>query len=41
MDMQEPEEQRLQDEPIEPAEDIIEESSDEDILTRLCRLRIE
>jgi len=32
MDMQEPEEQRLEDEPIEPAEDIVEESSDEPVL---------
>ena len=32
MDMQEPEEQRLEDEQIEPAEDIVEESSDESVL---------
>jgi hypothetical protein len=32
MDMQEPEEQRLESEPIEPAEDIVETSSDEPVL---------
>jgi len=32
MDMQEPEEQRLEDEKMEPAEDIVEEPSDESVL---------